>query len=153
MPPPNACRTSPKCIDRFIGEYAFLSNFHRASFAWAGVEWTTAEHAFQASKTLDDEQRERVRIARSPGAAKRLGRRVDLRPDWEDVKDDLMLEVLEAKYAVPELRAGLLATGDAVLIEGNTWGDRYWGVCDGRGRNQLGVTLMRIREYIRRDHT
>ena len=61
-----------------------------------------------------------------------------------------MRSILEAKFAVPELRDALLATGDAELVEGNTWGDVYWGVCGGRGRNQLGRTLMRVRDDIRR---
>ena len=85
-----------------------------------------------------------------PGPAKRLGRRVDLRADWEDVKDDLMRSILEAKLGVPELRDALVATDDAELVEGNIWGDTYWGFCDGEGRNQLSLTLMRIRADIRR---
>ena len=149
MSPP-ACRPMPKRLDRFADKYALLSNFRRAPFVWTAVERATAEHAFQASKTLDKRQQGLIRSANSPGAAKRLGRRVDLRPDWEDVKDDLMRSILEAKFEVPELRDALLATDDADLVEGNTWGDTYWGVCDGEGRNQLGLTLMRIRDDIRR---
>ena len=149
MSPP-ACRPMPKRIDRFADKYAFLSNFHRKPFVWSDAEWATAEHAFQASKTHDRHQQGLIRSANSPGAAKRLGRRVDLRPDWEDVKGDLMRSILEAKFGVPELRDALVATGDADLVEGNTWGDTYWGVCDGEGRNQLGLTLMRIRADIRR---
>ena len=125
MPPTDHPGQPPERIDRFRGEHAFLSNFHRHPFEWRGHEWPTAE-------------------------AKRLGRRVDLRPDWERVKDDVMHAVLQAKFAVPELRDALLATGDAELVESNTWGDVYWGVCGGRGRNQLGRTLMRIRDDIRR---
>lgn len=140
----------PERIDRFRGEHAFLSNFHRAPFRWRGGEWPTAEHSFQAAKTRDEAQRERIRAARSPAEAKRLGRRADLRPDWERVKDHVMHSILQAKFALPELRDALLATGDAGLVEGNTWGDVYWGRVDGRGRNQLGRTLMRIRDDIRR---
>ena len=150
MPPTDHPGQPPERIDRFRGEYAFLSNFHRAPFDWRGQEWRTAEAGFQAAKTQDERMRERIRAARSPAEAKRLGRRVDLRPDWERVKDDVMHAVLQAKFAVPELRDALLATGDAELVEGNTWGDVYWGVCGGRGTNQLGRTLMRIRDDIRR---
>ena len=149
MNPTQAAVAAPERIDRFRGEHAFLSNFHRAPFKWQGKVWPSAESTFQAAKTLDDRERERIRTAPSPAAAKRLGRRADLRPDWEHVKDDVMHSILKAKFAVPELRDALLATGDAQLVEGNTWGDTYWGVCGGRGRNQLGRTLMRIRDAIR----
>ena len=142
--------STPECVDRFRGDHAFLSNFHRAPFPWCGKEWPTAEACFQAAKTRDEREAERIRNAPTPAAAKRLGRRVDLRPDWEHVKVDVMHSILQAKFAAPALRDALLATGDAELVEGNTWGDVYWGRVDGRGGNQLGRTLMRIREDIRR---
>ena len=145
--------STPQRIDRFRGAFAFLSNFHRAPFTWCGHTWPTSEAAFQAGKTRDEPMRERIRTAASPAEAKRLGRRVDLRLDWERIKDDVMHSVLKAKFAVPELRDALLATGDAELVEGNSWGDVYWGVCAGRGRNQLGRTLMRVRDDIRRRAT
>ncbi len=150
MPPSNTPGQAPERIDRFRAEHAFLSNFHRHPFEWRAKTWTTAEAAYAAAKTRDEGERECIRAAPSPAAAKRLGRRVDLRSDWEHVKDDVMRSILEAKFAVAELRDALLATGDAELLEGNTWGDVYWGVCGGRGRNQLGRTLMRIRDDIRR---
>ncbi len=149
MNPTQAAASAPARIDRFRGDHAFLSNFHRAPFKWQGRLWSTSEAPFQAAKTRDERMRERIREAPSPAAAKRLGRRADLRPDWEHVKDDVMHSILQAKFAVPELRDALLATGDAELVEGNTWGDTYWGVCGGRGRNQLGRTLMRVRDAIR----
>ena len=141
---------APARIDRFRGDHAFLSNFHRHPFQWRGHSYPTSEHAFQSAKSRDDRERERIRAAASPAEAKRLGRRADLRCDWERIKDDVMHSVLLAKFAVPALRDALLDTGDAELVEGNTWGDTYWGVCGGRGRNQLGRTLMRIRADIRR---
>ena len=117
-PPPES---TPQRIDRFRGAFAFLSNFHRAPFTWCGHTWPTSEAAFQAGKTRDEPMRERIRTAASPAEAKRLGRRVDLRPDWDRIKDDVMHSVLRAKFAVPELRDALLATGDAELVEGNSW--------------------------------
>ncbi len=149
MNPTRPAVPAPERIDRFRGDHAFLSNFHRAPFEWRGKVWPTSEAAFQAAKTRDERMRDRIRSAHSPAAAKRLGRRADLRCDWEHVKDDVMHSVLAARFAVPELRDALLATGDAELVEGNTWGDTYWGVCDGRGLNRLGRTLMRIRDDIR----
>ena len=150
MPPTNDSGQAPQRIDRFRGDYSFLSNFHRAPFDWRGKTYETAEACFQAAKTRDSKEAERIRTAPSPAESKRLGRRVELRADWERVKDDVMHSILKAKFAVPELRDALLATGDAELVEGNTWGDVYWGVCGGRGKNQLGRTLMRIRDDIRR---
>ena len=149
MSPIPANAAAPERIDRFRGEHAFLSNFHRRPFEWQGQVWSTSEAAFQAAKTHDDRLRERIRQAPTPAAAKRLGRRADLRPDWEDVKGDVMRSVLQAKFAVPELRDALLATGDAELVEGNDWGDTYWGVCRGRGRNRLGQILMQVRDDLR----
>ena len=146
----HASRSAPARIDRFRGKHAFLSNFHGHPFEWRGRSYSTSEHAFQSAKARDERMRERIRAAASPAEAKRLGRRADLRLDWEHVKDDVMHSILKAKFAVPALRDALLATGDAELVEGNTWGDTYWGVCGGRGRNQLGRTLMRIRDDIRR---
>lgn len=82
-----------------------------------------------------------------PNEAKRLGRRVKLRADWETVKDQVMFDVCCAKFNDNEYLAQLLVqTGDAILIEGNTWNDTYWGVCNGKGKNMLGKILMQIRE-------
>lgn len=128
-------------ITDFRGEYAFLSNF------WRERDGLTLEHRFQAAKCTTEVDRDAILGARTPGDAKRLGRRVALRADWEEVKDQVMFEMLEAKFKDPQLRAKLLATGDTVLVEGNTWGDRYWGVDSrtGQGQNVLGKLLMRLR--------
>ena len=135
-------------IAAFTGIHAFLSNFHRHPFAWNGRRWETAEHPYQAYKTIDPVARERIAAAPTPGAAKRAGRAVELRADWETVKRQVMQSILVAKFSVPDLRRRLLETGDAELVEGNHWGDTYWGVCRGTGRNELGRILMRIRGRI-----
>ena len=84
-----------------------------------------------------------------PSAAKKLGRHVQLRPDWEQIKEDIMYEVCRAKFTQHEdLKARLLSTGSAQLIEGNDWNDREWGVCNSEGKNKLGKILMRIREEL-----
>ena len=79
---------------------------------------------------------------------KKMGRSVSLRPDWEDIKDDVMLEGLYRKFTNDELAEWLLDTGDEELVEGNWWGDRYWGVCNGIGQNKLGKLLMKVREEL-----
>ena len=138
-------------IDFFDGEYAFLSNFYNASCIFEGKLYPTVEHAFQAAKSLDHAERDWIAAAGSPGLAKRLGRRINLRPDWEKVKFDVMEECLRSKFADPVLKQKLLATGDEELVEGNYWHDNTWGNCscekckDIVGRNMLGNILMKLR--------
>lgn len=129
-------------INRFDGEHRFLSNFYPSPILFDGVPVATVEHAYQASKTFDPEQRAVIARAFSPGQAKRLGRHVQLRPDWEHDKVLVMAELVRIKFRNPHLRGLLLATGDALLVEGNDWGDTYWGVCRGVGLNMLGKILM-----------
>jgi len=91
------------------------------------------------------------------GKAKRLGRTVKLRPDWEYVKDEIMCKLLRRKFARPELGDLLLSTWGKQLIEGNYWHDNYWGVCHcdkclGKGKNKLGNLLMKIREELDREN-
>lgn len=138
-------------IDFFDSEYAFLSNFYNASCIFEGKLYPTVEHAFQAAKSLDHAERDWIAAAGSPGLAKRLGRRVNLRPDWEKVKFDVMEECLRSKFADPVLKQKLLATGDEELVEGNYWHDNIYGNCscekckDIVGRNMLGNILMNLR--------
>jgi len=133
-------------IDSFRGKYYFLSNFYPAQLTYNEVTYLNAEAAFQAQKVFSKE--EQLLFANLlPSEAKRLGRRVNLRPDWDRVKDQIMYEVVKAKFEQnPDLRAKLLATGYVYLEEGNTWGDRYWGVdANGVGLNKLGHILMQVR--------
>lgn len=140
----------PEVIDRFDGKYRFLSNFSSHSIKIGGHTYKTAEHAFQAHKTNDAAQRGLVRQQPTPGRAKYVGRRVTLIKDWEDRKVDIMEMIVGMKFTQNlEARKALLETGDAKLIEGNTWGDTFWGVCRGRGNNELGKILMRVRESFR----
>lgn len=139
-------------IERFTGCYNFLSNFYRHPFLHDGVIWPTAEHAYQAMKTLDYEERVGVCVVPSPGKAKRAGRLVTLREDWEQVKLEVMYEVLVSKFEYSthtSLGNRLLETGEREIVEGNTWGDTYWGVCGGEGENHLGKLLMKVRAEIR----
>ena len=133
----------------FSGDRFFLSNFYPHAFLFNGHTYATAEHAFQATKCVDLEEAQSVRQASSPAAAKRIGRRVQLREDWNEARVDVMRAVLAAKFADPDLRARLIATGDADLVEENTWGDRFWGRSRGVGKNMLGQLLMELRESLR----
>lgn len=136
-------------IDRFEGKYGFLSNFYPHPVKMRGVEYPTNEHAFQAAKTLDPKQRLFIRDAPTPSKAKYWGRALQLRSDWERIKVEVMLGLCRLKFKHDPLRSLLLETGDAELIEGNTWGDTFWGVSAGQGRNELGKILMQVRAELR----
>lgn len=135
-------------INSFDGEYRWLSNFAPSLVVLDGVVYPTVEHAYQAAKTHPS-QRDPFRYG-TPGQAKRLGQKVTMRADWELVKVAVMRELIEKKF-LPRTTLGdkLVATGNEELIEGNTWGDRFWGVCGGVGRNQLGILLMDRRLFLR----
>lgn len=142
-----------KNITAFRGEYSFLSNFYRRSFILFGVEWPTVEHAFQAQKATSREDFVRF-IADvhpdSPGDAKALGRKIELRPDWEDIKVAVMRSCVTAKFQQNyDLLCKLIATGDVHIEEGNNWGDRFWGTVNGEGSNMLGFMLMATRANLR----
>ena len=136
-------------IDKFDGAYAFLSNFYPSVVCDPeGIAYPTVEHYFQAMKTVYLSKRKEIAAAPTPGTAKRMGRRVLLRSDWNDIRVEVMRRGLKQKFANPDLRKKLLATGNAELIEGNWWNDTFWGVCNGVGENHLGKLLMEIRSEI-----
>jgi len=141
-------------ITVFDDEYRFLSNFFIHSFEWRGIEWATSEHAFQATKTITDEDMEYVKSSRTPGVSKRRGREIQCRDDWDEIKSFVMIDILRSKFSEDSpLTALLLKTGEAELVEGNKWHDNTWGnctcskrqSCNGHGKNLLGDILMQIR--------
>lgn len=141
----------PETISRFDGQHRFLSNFADCRVTYGKIDYKNAEAAFQAQKTLDVDERERI-AGMAPGEAKRAGRRVALRPDWEDVKRTAMARIVSAKFRQDGNMARLLlATGNAELVEGNTWNDTFWGVCNGKGQNWLGRILMALRQDMLQD--
>jgi len=134
-------------IGPFTGNFRFLSNFYPLRrFVWRGEEWPTVEHAFQAAKVMGGPVWERIKLAKTPGEAKRMGRRAALREDWESVKVPIMYELLTIKFRDPYLFRKLLETGEHDLVEINDWGDTFWGVCNGKGENFLGMLLMLVRD-------
>ena len=136
-------------ITSFKGPYAFLSNFWFCDVVLDGLKYKSVEHAFQAAKTFDPEWRAKIRLASKPGEAKKLGRQVPLRSDWEEVKLDVMHDLLYQKFtSTTILRLDLLRTVGSQLIEGNYWHDTFWGVCDGIGQNWLGRLLMEVRDEL-----
>ncbi|TWS18245.1 NADAR family protein [Tsukamurella asaccharolytica] len=140
-----------RVIDSFRGDNLFLSNFYPTRVEFRGTMFPSAEHAFMSAKTNDEQSIEQIRTAATPADAKRIGRSVTLVADWDRIRFDVMADVLAAKFDDPELAQRLVATGGAVLIEGNTWHDQTWGscTCDRHrridGDNALGVLLMNER--------
>jgi ribA/ribD-fused uncharacterized protein len=153
LAPAPADRMPARVIDSFTGRYSFLSSFYVEPFVYAGMRWYHREGAFQAHKTLDPVTREQIAAMRTPKEAKAAGRAVVLRADWDDISKQVMLDVMLAQFRQSRhMAAGLTATGDATLIEGNTWHDQIWGDCQcGRaacappGLNFLGRCLEAVR--------
>ena len=137
-------------INAFKGEYAFLSNFYPSELKFQDYRYASVEHAFQAFKMVTLFNHERVRKAHSPGSAKTLARSLPKREDWDTVRNGVMLICLREKFFKSwDLGNMLLLTGDLKLVEGNTWGDTYWGVCRGKGENKLGQLLMQVRQELK----
>ena len=136
-------------IDSFSGKYRFLSSFYLCRVRYIGISYQSAEHAYQTSKTNRPAERKKIRRAATPKTAKKLGRQATLREGWDTTRVGVMQAIVKAKFAQnPELRRKLLATEDEQLVEGNWWGDTFWGICRGEGENHLGRILMEVREEL-----
>lgn len=148
-------------IDSFKGRWSFLSNFYPCLVEHQGIEYPSVEHFYVAMK-IDSDQfingnyytsgdfREMISKIASPGMVKKIGKKVKLRKDWDEKKLKVMNWGVREKFKKNEdLKELLLSTGDQEIVEGNTWGDVYWGVCDGKGKNHLGKILMKVRDEIR----
>lgn len=127
-----------KVIDSFKGEYDWLSNFFSQPILYRNLRWLSAEHAYQAMKTAKVSEQEQIRLgAPTPAIAKRMGQRVTMRPSWDQRKLPFMKSIVDHKFAFGFLAAQkLVNTEDAILIDGNTWGDLFWGQCNGEGEKQ-----------------
>ncbi len=137
----------------FRGEYAALSNFAPSLVRFEGEVYATVEHAFQAAKTLDPVARQALAHhgtwGQDPAAAKRAGRGLTLRADWDLVKEEIMEELLRQKFALLVPRLALRRTGTNVIEEANRWNDTFWGVtASGLGQNKMGLLLMKIRDEL-----
>ena len=136
-------------IKGMFGPYRFLSNYHIAPVEYEGLEYPSTEAAYQAAKSLDPEVRKKF-LNLTPSEAKKLGKTVAVRPDWEDVKYEVMMEVCTYKFTKhSDLREALLLTDDKYIEETNHWKDTTWGVCNGIGKNWLGKILMEIRKTLK----
>ena len=135
----------------FDEEYRFLSNFYPAPIEMDGLLYPCVENAYQAAKTEMHDMR-KMFVGIRPGLAKKLGNDIALRPHWEELKIGIMTDLVRKKFEIPALRKKLLSTGDEELMEGNHWGDKFWGcVLEEElwiGKNHLGQILMKIRKEI-----
>lgn len=142
-----------KIINKFFGEYRFLSNFYLCEIIWEGEKWKSSEHIYQSMKTTKIDEKNFIRMQPTPGKSKRMSKKITLRKDWNQVKVKIMKEILFQKFTQNlELMKKLKETDDSILIEGNTWHDNFWGICEcekcskKEGKNILGNLLMEIRE-------
>ena len=152
-------------IDKFDGRWRFLSNFHPCKVERDGIVYPSNEHFYVAMKINTpqwikdpvtkqtrlyeiDDAREYVSRVSTPGKVKQVGRALDVRKDWDDIKYNVMLYGVRQKFQDEVLKQMLLDTEDAELIEGNWWGDIYWGICNGIGQNNLGKILMQVRKEL-----
>jgi ribA/ribD-fused uncharacterized protein len=138
-----------KQITSFTKEYKFLSNFYPVDIIYNGIIYPSVEHAYQAQKTLDDDIREKISLLEKANEAKAYGKKIKLRDDWESKKMIIMKDLLFLKFTQDPFRNLLLETGEAQLIEGNWWGDTFWGICNGQGSNMLGVLLTYVRHCLK----
>ncbi len=137
-------------ITAFRGRWTRLGNYSIVTVFYKGHAYQTVEHAYQAMKSLDPAVQKTIRDCPTPAVAKKVARQTVLRPDWEQVKNGIMLDLLREKFVQEPERSILLSTGDEHLVEGNWWGDRYWGECPvGNGQNWLGRLLMQVRDELK----
>jgi hypothetical protein len=139
-------------IFSFFKEYRFLSNFDKTPFYLCGYNWMSVEHYYQSAKCLDLKYQQDIINASSPGIARKLGQGCKLRDDWEKIKEGIMEEGVFAKFSQnKELKDKLIQTDGYYLIEGNDWGDSFWGydIKKNRGQNRLGFILMEVRSFLK----
>jgi ribA/ribD-fused uncharacterized protein len=140
-------------IDRFFPKtpYFFLSNFYPCLIRLEDMLFIDVEHAYQAAKTTDMDVRRLIMAEPTAARAKKRGGAIKLRDNWDQIKHDIMYELLLQKFHPDNLNGvNLRATGQALLIEGNYWHDLIWGQCfcsrhNWDGSNKLGEMLMKIR--------
>lgn len=141
-------------IHGFFGKYRFLSNFYSQldPIAYNYIRYPTVEHAFQAQKSTKSCVQLRIAQLPKPKYAKAEGKRIQIRSDWDQVKDDIMLQLIRLKFSQPRLKEMLLDTGNRELVEMNGWGDTYWGTDTFlEGENRLGKILMTVRDELKQE--
>lgn len=148
--------TAQTTIGSFRKEWRWLSNFYETKIIYEGKTYPTVEHAYQAAKTRDENEREIIRNLKTPGEAKKYARKLPLRKDWVYVRLTIMKELLSQKFAKgTSLAKSLKKTKEMELIEFNSWHDNYWGWCicneckNKTKFNRLGYLLTQVREDLK----
>jgi len=147
-------------IDGFKGRWSFLSNFHPCEIVHQGIRYPSVEHFYVAMKCNNEQMvngkhytigdfREMIALTPNPGLVKKIGQRIKVRSDWNEKKLDFMNWAVREKFKDDNLLDLLLKTGDMEIIETNNWGDTFWGVYNGKGKNHLGKILMKVRDEIK----
>ena len=135
------------------GKYRSFSNWYNRSFIYKGITWATSEHALMSEKNPKDKKYQKKLIkSTDPGEAKRLGRKVKLRPDWDKVKLNIMIDILYAKFSQnPDLAKLLLDTGNRPIHENCR--DKWWGGGPNfpGGRDFLGIALKAVRKKLKKE--
>lgn len=135
-------------VKGFFEEYRYLSNFHLCEVHYEGRVYPSSENAYQAAKAELDSEKDKFTTV-TPSQSKKMGKTVLMRSDWEKVKVKIMEEIVRDKFTRnSDIRNLLLQTGNRYLEETNWWGDKFWGVCKGVGRNELGKILMKVRNEL-----
>lgn len=141
-------------IKEFKNQYFFLSNFYEYPIYYNKLVFCNAEAAFQAQKVINEKDQYKF-INLNASQARKLGKTIQLRKDWEEIKDNVMYEIVKRKFTInKELQQKLLETKEEELVEGNWWHDTYWGVDSktGIGQNKLGKILMKVREEVKNNN-
>ena len=141
-------------IKEFKNQYFFLSNFYEYPIYYNKLVFCNAEAAFQAQKVINEKDQYKF-INLNASQARKLGKTVQLKKDWEEIKDNVMYEIVKRKFTInKELQQKLLETKEEELVEGNWWHDTYWGVDSktGIGQNKLGKILMKVREEVKNNN-
>lgn len=137
-------------ISNFENDYSFLSNYFESTFVFQGLYYKSVEHAYQSMKAISHKDAEMIRLSETPDHAKKLSRIIKKKSNWDLIKRPLMKKIVKQKFLHnPILLSNLLDTFPQELIEGNWWGDTYWGLCNGVGQNQLGKILMELRDELK----
>jgi len=136
-------------IQSFRGKYLFLSNFYMVPVFYDGIIYPSSEHAYQAAKTTNQILRKKISKLSTPSEAKAEGKKLKIRKNWDEIKIAVMRNILLEKFvANDDLRKRLIRTEDHDLIEGNNYGDVFWGMTETGGRNELGISLMWVRDKV-----
>ena len=146
-------------IDEFRGRWYFLSNFSECKIEFQGITYPTVEHYYVAMKSNCDQMingkyytsadfREMIAKIKEPAIVKKIGQQIKVRKDWSEKKLEFMNFAIREKFKDENLAEKLKSTGNSLLVENNLWKDTFWGVLNGKGENQLGKILMKVRDEI-----